>query len=178
MVTPGSLLSDPLGVNATRQRRTWRSAIDFTDGLDPRSSPRPLACTSRGSRRPCGTASSCSSTATPPRRWVPVGGLWPAAGGRWRVLTDPCAIILPSGQLTTGQNVLAGVCGGTLACWNHPFEVARIEAQARADQGQPAKSMAGASGRPCLRSPSTRDAGWCPTPSSQTGVASVHPQLN
>ena len=98
---------------------------------------------------------------------------WSVAG-----LTDPCAIILPSGQLTTGQNVLAGVCGGTLACWNHPFEVARIEAQARADQGQPAKSMAGASGRPCLRSPSTRDAGWCPTPSSQTGVASVHPQLN
>ena len=48
-----------------------------------------------------------------------------------------------SAQLTTGQNVLAGVCGGTLACWNHPFEVARIEAQARADQGQSAKSMAG-----------------------------------
>ena len=29
------------------------------------------------------------------------------------------------------------VCGtGTLACWNHPFEVARIEAQARGDQNQ------------------------------------------
>ncbi len=25
---------------------------------------------------------------------------------------------------------------GTLACWNHPFEVARIEAQARGDQNQ------------------------------------------
>ena len=35
VVTAGSLLSDPLGVNATRQRRTWRSSIDFTDRLDP-----------------------------------------------------------------------------------------------------------------------------------------------
>ena len=30
---------------------------------------------------------------------------------------------------------------GALACWNHPFEVARIEAQARADQGQSSLSM-------------------------------------
>jgi hypothetical protein len=28
-----------------------------------------------------------------------------------------------------------------MACWNHPFEVARIEAQARAAAGQPALSM-------------------------------------
>ena len=27
-------------------------------------------------------------------------------------------------------------CAGMLACWNHPFEVARIEAQARGDQNQ------------------------------------------
>ena len=33
------------------------------------------------------------------------------------------------------------VCAGALACWNHPFEVARIEAQARADQGQSSLSM-------------------------------------
>merc|ERR1719174_3357676 len=44
-------------------------------------------------------------------------------------------------KLTTKENILAGVCGGSLSCWNHPFEVARIEAQARADQGQSAKSM-------------------------------------
>ena len=25
---------------------------------------------------------------------------------------------------------------GIMACWNHPFEVARIEAQARGDQNQ------------------------------------------
>jgi len=28
-----------------------------------------------------------------------------------------------------------------LSCWNHPFEVARIEAQARADQGQSKLNM-------------------------------------
>ncbi len=30
---------------------------------------------------------------------------------------------------------------GALACWNHPFEVARIEAQARGDQGQKDMNM-------------------------------------
>jgi hypothetical protein len=44
-------------------------------------------------------------------------------------------------KLTKSENILAGVCGGALACWNHPFEVARIEAQARADQGQQKLSM-------------------------------------
>jgi len=46
-------------------------------------------------------------------------------------------------KLTKGEDVLAGICGGTLACWNHPFEVARVEMQARADQGQSKLSMTG-----------------------------------
>lgn len=45
--------------------------------------------------------------------------------------------------LTRSQEVCAGVVGGTLACWNHPFEMARIEAQARAEAGQRALSMPG-----------------------------------
>lgn len=44
-------------------------------------------------------------------------------------------------KLTVGQEVSAGIIGGTLACWNHPFEVARIEAQARAATGQPKLGM-------------------------------------
>ncbi|KAK3287179.1 hypothetical protein CYMTET_5298 [Cymbomonas tetramitiformis] len=44
-------------------------------------------------------------------------------------------------KLTKWQEAGAGVVGGTLACWNHPFEVARIEAQARADQGGKATGM-------------------------------------
>lgn len=44
-------------------------------------------------------------------------------------------------RLTVPQEVLAGIIGGTLACWNHPFEVARIEAQARAAANEPAMSM-------------------------------------
>jgi hypothetical protein len=46
-------------------------------------------------------------------------------------------------KLTKTEEVGAGIVGGTLACWNHPFEVARIEAQARAAAGQPALSMPG-----------------------------------
>jgi len=47
----------------------------------------------------------------------------------------------PKAQLTVPQEALAGVIGGALACWNHPFEVARIEMQAAAQQGQPKQSM-------------------------------------
>lgn len=42
----------------------------------------------------------------------------------------------PNAKLTPMQEVASGMIGGTLACWNHPFEVARIEMQARGDQGQ------------------------------------------
>lgn len=46
-------------------------------------------------------------------------------------------------RLTPPQEVLAGVIGGTLACWNHPIEVARIEAQARANAGEGHRSIVG-----------------------------------
>ena len=36
---------------------------------------------------------------------------------------------------------LAGVVGGALSCWYHPFEVARIEMQARAVSGEQAQGM-------------------------------------
>merc|ERR1712153_99841 len=45
------------------------------------------------------------------------------------------------GKLTVGQEVTSGMFGGFLACWNHPFEVARIEMQARAAAGETSKSM-------------------------------------
>ncbi|KAL3908319.1 MAG: hypothetical protein SGPRY_009846, partial [Prymnesium sp.] len=44
-------------------------------------------------------------------------------------------------KLTMPQEALAGLCGGILSCWNHPFEVARIEMQARAAAGQSSLSM-------------------------------------
>lgn len=45
------------------------------------------------------------------------------------------------GKLTVQYEVLSGMLGGMLACWNHPFEVARIEMQARAAAGESPKSM-------------------------------------
>jgi len=45
------------------------------------------------------------------------------------------------GILTRGEEALCGVAGGALSSWNHPFEVARIEMQARANAGQPHLSM-------------------------------------
>ncbi|KAI0567306.1 Mitochondrial carrier [Gracilaria domingensis] len=53
---------------------------------------------------------------------------------RWKYGDD-------SAKLTKGDEGLCGVIGGTLSSWNHPFEVARIEMQARANAGQPAMSM-------------------------------------
>lgn len=44
-------------------------------------------------------------------------------------------------RLSTREEVLAGVVGGVLSCWNHPFEVARIEMQARAIAGESQLSM-------------------------------------
>lgn len=41
-----------------------------------------------------------------------------------------------SHKLTNSDEALCGVIGGTLASWNTPFEVARIEMQARARAGQ------------------------------------------
>jgi len=47
----------------------------------------------------------------------------------------------PDAKLTVGQEVCSGMLGGMLACWNHPFEVARIEMQARAAAGESQQSM-------------------------------------
>uniref|UniRef100_A0A7S0NII4 Mitochondrial carrier family n=1 Tax=Micromonas pusilla TaxID=38833 RepID=A0A7S0NII4_MICPS len=44
-------------------------------------------------------------------------------------------------RLTKAQEVGAGVIGGTMACWNHPFEVARIEAQTLGNMGKPVGGM-------------------------------------
>ncbi len=36
---------------------------------------------------------------------------------------------------------MAGLIGGALSCWNHPFEVARIEMQSAAGSGAKKQSM-------------------------------------
>jgi len=43
--------------------------------------------------------------------------------------------------LTKPQEIGAGIIGGAMACWNHPFEVARIEAQTLGVLGKPVGSM-------------------------------------
>lgn len=49
-------------------------------------------------------------------------------------------------RLTAGEEAGCGVVGGILSSWNHPFEVARIEMQARANAGQTKMSMVGVFG--------------------------------
>lgn len=44
-------------------------------------------------------------------------------------------------KLTVAQEAGSGIVGGALACWNHPFEVARIQMQSAADRGEPKQSM-------------------------------------
>lgn len=44
-------------------------------------------------------------------------------------------------KLTKGDEAICGIVGGTLASWNTPFEVARIEMQARANAGQSKLSL-------------------------------------
>lgn len=45
-------------------------------------------------------------------------------------------------RLSVPEEAVAGIIGGVLSCWNHPFEVARIEMQARALAGEESRSMA------------------------------------
>lgn len=49
----------------------------------------------------------------------------------------------PSAQakLSVGEEAAAGIVGGAMSCWNHPFEVARIQMQSAADKGEPKQSM-------------------------------------
>ena len=44
-------------------------------------------------------------------------------------------------RLSIHEECGAGIIGGVLSCWNHPFEVARIEMQARALSGEPTVGM-------------------------------------
>jgi hypothetical protein len=47
----------------------------------------------------------------------------------------------PNAKLSVPQEAGAGIIGGALACWNHPFEVARIQMQSAADRGEPKQNM-------------------------------------
>ncbi|TMW56359.1 hypothetical protein Poli38472_006369 [Pythium oligandrum] len=47
----------------------------------------------------------------------------------------------PNAKLTVAQEAGAGIIGGALACWNHPFEVARIQMQSAADRGEAKQNM-------------------------------------
>ena len=44
-------------------------------------------------------------------------------------------------KLSKPEEIMSGVIGGFLACWNHPFEVARIEMQARGAFGEAKMSL-------------------------------------
>uniref|UniRef100_A0A7S2F8P7 Mitochondrial carrier protein n=1 Tax=Pycnococcus provasolii TaxID=41880 RepID=A0A7S2F8P7_9CHLO len=46
-------------------------------------------------------------------------------------------------KLTRLEELQCGIVGGVLSSWNHPFEVARVEAQARAAAGEPALGFVG-----------------------------------
>jgi len=47
----------------------------------------------------------------------------------------------PDAKLTSAQFVAAGIIAGVLSVWNQPFEVARIEMQASANDGAKSRSM-------------------------------------
>lgn len=47
----------------------------------------------------------------------------------------------PEEKLTNAEEAMSGCIGGALACWNQPFEVARIQMQAAAAAGEPKQSM-------------------------------------
>lgn len=44
-------------------------------------------------------------------------------------------------RLSVKEEALAGVLGGTISCWNQPFEVARIQMQAAAIAGEKQVNM-------------------------------------
>eukprot|EP01066_Platyproteum_vivax_P003468 Platyproteum_vivax@DN1438_c0_g1_i1.p1 len=49
----------------------------------------------------------------------------------------------PKAKLTVPQEAMCGIAGGALSCWNHPFEVARIQMQAAANEGKKVRSLTG-----------------------------------
>merc|ERR1712061_613837 len=44
-------------------------------------------------------------------------------------------------KLSKGEEIFCGTLGGALSTWNQPFEVARIQAQAAANEGKPSIGM-------------------------------------
>lgn len=70
---------------------------------------------------------------------------WASRVGFTEAVRDAIAPPPPGGaarrRLSVPEEAAAGVAGGVLSCWNHPFEVARIEMQARALGGEPPRSM-------------------------------------
>jgi len=44
-------------------------------------------------------------------------------------------------RLSVWEEAMAGIAGGAISCWNHPFEVARIQMQATTAAGQTNRSM-------------------------------------
>ena len=69
--------------------------------------------------------------------WASRQGFTEAVSGRMRLwLYDD-----PTAKLTKLQAAACGCMGGILSCWNHPFEVARIEIQARAIAGEESIGM-------------------------------------
>lgn len=71
--------------------------------------------------------------------WASRAGFTEAARGRMRkaIYGDEKA------KLSLTQEAMCGCIGGMLSCWNHPFEVARIEMQAAAAAGEASVGMMG-----------------------------------
>lgn len=80
--------------------------------------------------------------------WCEIGSNWASRQG----FTDIVRDFLKKRHLKEGQTVkdiklsvseeaTAGIIGGALSTWNQPFEVIRIEAQANAAKGLPARSF-------------------------------------
>jgi len=69
--------------------------------------------------------------------WASRQGFTEAVRGRMRLALHGDE----KAKLTLSQEAISGMIGGILSCWNHPFEVARIEMQARAVAGQEYLSM-------------------------------------
>jgi len=64
---------------------------------------------------------------------------WASRQGFTELLRGRAKIIFhgkDDAKLTVAQEAMCGIIGGALSCWNHPFEVARIEMQAAAASGQ------------------------------------------
>ena len=69
---------------------------------------------------------------------------WASRQGFTQAVRERARVALhgdPSAKLTKLQEAGCGCIGGMLSCWNHPFEVARIEMQARAIANEASISM-------------------------------------